>query len=236
MGYPTLFTAPGVRQFAEEVDAERQRQLAKFGDQHHPDGTGYEGSERHADFWRKRCEDAFADEEGTWGHVLLEEVFVAMAEADPARLRAELVQVAAVCAGWIADLDSRTTEGTRRVADETAATETQPPAAPVVCEGFVWIGQSFATCDRCGQPAWEHDGQDVAVEGAGPFDPRRTVRPWEPGQADAIRAKWEQPAAGARHDEPDHVCNTVQARGEMDEPLGYLICGYCGTPKNGARP
>ncbi|MGE9282302.1 hypothetical protein ACP4B2_27660 [Streptomyces rochei] len=121
------------------------------------------------------------------------------------------------------------------MADETAATETQPPATPVVCEGFVWIGQSFATCDRCGQPAWEHDGQDVAVEGAGPFDPRRTVRPWEPGQADAIRAKWEQPTAGARQGGADHTCNSIVARGEMDEPLGYLICGYCGTPKNGAR-
>ncbi|RSS92488.1 hypothetical protein EF919_18310 [Streptomyces sp. WAC02707] len=108
MSYPTIFTTPGVRQFAEEVDAERQRQLAKFGDQHHPDGTGYEGSQGHADFWRKRCQDAFADEEGTWGHVLLEEVFEAMAETDPARLRAELIQVAAVCAAWIADLDSRT--------------------------------------------------------------------------------------------------------------------------------
>ncbi|MEU3899761.1 hypothetical protein [Streptomyces sp. NPDC045251] len=45
----------------------------------------------------------------------------------------------------------------------------------------------------------------------------------------------EQPASGARQDEPDHVCNTVQARGEMDEPLGYLICGICGKPKSGAQ-
>ncbi|MEU7400730.1 hypothetical protein [Streptomyces sp. NPDC044948] len=40
---------------------------------------------------------------------------------------------------------------------------------------------------------------------------------------------------GAGQDEPDHVCNTVQARGEMDEPLGYLICGLCGKPKSGAQ-
>ncbi|WP_051858499.1 hypothetical protein [Streptomyces cellulosae] len=107
MNYPTLFTTPGLRSIAEEIDAERQRQLAKFGDQHHPDGTGYDGSDRHAGFWRQRCQDAFADGEGTWGHVLLEEVFEAIAEADQARLRTELIQVAAVCAAWINDLDSR---------------------------------------------------------------------------------------------------------------------------------
>ena len=73
----------------------------------------------------------------------------------------------------------------------------QTDATPVVCEGFQWIGQSFATCDRCGQPAWNHTGQDVPVKGAGLFDHRRTVRPWEPGEADAIRAKWGTPTAAA---------------------------------------
>lgn len=105
--YPTLFTTPGVKDFAEAIDTERQAQLAKFGDQHHPDGTGYDGSDGHADFWRQKCQRAFAEGEGTWGHVLLEEVFEAMAEADPARLRTELIQVAAVCAAWVADIDSR---------------------------------------------------------------------------------------------------------------------------------
>ena len=31
---------PGVAQHMTEVDTERQRQLAKWGEQHHPDGTG----------------------------------------------------------------------------------------------------------------------------------------------------------------------------------------------------
>ncbi|NUU26026.1 MAG: hypothetical protein HOV68_31685 [Streptomycetaceae bacterium] len=81
----------------------------------------------------------------------------------------------------------------RRMADgEQQTEEAKPePTAPPVCEGFVWIGQSLATCDRCGQPAWDHTGEEVPVEGAAPFDNRRTVRPWEPGQADRIRAKWE---------------------------------------------
>ncbi|MGW5175864.1 hypothetical protein ACWERY_16070 [Streptomyces sp. NPDC004082] len=78
----------------------------------------------------------------------------------------------------------------RRLADEAQQPETQAPEPPVVCEGFVWIGQSFATCDRCGQPAWDHAGRDAPVEGAVLFDTRRTVIPWEPGEADRIRAKW----------------------------------------------
>jgi hypothetical protein len=75
-------------------------------------------------------------------------------------------------------------------ADEAQQPETQAAEPPTVCQGFVWIGQSFATCDRCGQPAWEHAGRDAPVPDAGPFDTRRRVIPWEPGEADRIRAKW----------------------------------------------
>lgn len=44
-----------------------------------------------------------------WRDVLLEEVHEALAESDQDRLRAELLQVAAVCAAWISDIDSRPT-------------------------------------------------------------------------------------------------------------------------------
>ncbi|WP_203614489.1 hypothetical protein [Streptomyces rochei] len=222
MGYPTLFTTPGVRQFAEEVDAERQRQLAKFGDQHHPDGTGYEGSERHADFWRKRCEDAFADEEGTWSHVLLEEVFEAMAEADPARLRAELVQVAAVCAAWIADLDSRATEGTRRMADETATTETQAHAT-VRREVADDLRALFGNVVLKGQDGdWANVADYIAtgarIPACGSFYPHHTdtrcslakghrgshIAPWGTRtMAWPYGPSETQPAAGARQDGAD---------------------------------
>jgi hypothetical protein len=107
--YPTLFTTPGVKTFAEAIDQERQAQLKKFGDQHHPDGTGYDGSTGHADYWRDRCAAAFRDDEGTWGHVLLEEVFEAMAESDPQALRTELIQCGAVIAAWVSDIDRRPT-------------------------------------------------------------------------------------------------------------------------------
>lgn len=107
MSYPTLFTTPGVRQFAEEIDAERQRQLVKFGEQHHPDGTGQYPETVDADVARMACQGAAEGGYLDWLHILREEVAEAFAESDPAKLRAELVQVAAVCAAWIADLDSR---------------------------------------------------------------------------------------------------------------------------------
>ncbi|MGQ5576047.1 hypothetical protein [Streptomyces sp. ECR3.8] len=109
MSYPTIFTTPGVRAFAEEIDAERQRQLAKFGHQHHPDGTGSVPQQEAAALARMECEDAFGSGYGTWCHVLFEETREALAESDPAKLRAELIQVAAVCAAWIHDIDSRPT-------------------------------------------------------------------------------------------------------------------------------
>ncbi|MFD9443376.1 hypothetical protein [Streptomyces sp. NPDC060001] len=106
-------------------------------------------------------------------------------------------------------------------AGEQPDNETPEPEPPVVCEGFVWIGQSFATCDRCAQPAWDYDGADVAVEGAGPFDDRRTVRPWEPGEADAIRAKWAPPAVVPQPEEADRVVAHVLA---VHTDLQCLAC------------
>jgi len=105
--YPALFTTPGVRQFAEEIDAERQRQLQKFGDQHHPDGTGGSVHRYLADRYRTTVDRAASSGTECWRDILLEEAHEALAESDPGRLRAELVQIAAVCAAWIADLDSR---------------------------------------------------------------------------------------------------------------------------------
>jgi hypothetical protein len=108
MSYPTIFATPGVRQFAEDIDAERQRQLTKFGDQHHPDGTGNKSQQDDAERARRWCQDAFGSGYGTWADILAEEVAEAFAERDRAKLRAELLQVAAVCAAWVHDLDSRT--------------------------------------------------------------------------------------------------------------------------------
>jgi hypothetical protein len=123
MSYPTRFTTPGVRQLAEDIDAERQRQLAKWGEQRHPVIDPRDIPEcthpyyaSRADIWRQvneeratagrtvgRCSSC---PEGphthtAWDGILLEEVYEALAESDPVKRRAELVQVMAVCAAMI---------------------------------------------------------------------------------------------------------------------------------------
>lgn len=103
-----------------EVMDERCRQQAKWGQQNHPDGTGGEpgpsrsadSSDRlqalrreHAEASRVLCNHVFREGRGTWRHILREEVDEAIAEDDKARLRQELVQVAAVAVAWIEKLD-----------------------------------------------------------------------------------------------------------------------------------
>lgn len=95
-----------------EIAEERARQDARWGEQNHPDGTGqaYELStipELTADFAKQRCDSAFEGGTGTWEHILHEEFCEAMAEDDPVRLRAELLQTAAVAVHWIEALDLR---------------------------------------------------------------------------------------------------------------------------------
>lgn len=89
-----------------ELAAERARQDDKWGQQDHPDGTGPLALE-----WALRakemCQQAHQDGDQTWALVLEEEVAEACAEDDPHRLRAELVQVAAVAVAWIEALDRR---------------------------------------------------------------------------------------------------------------------------------
>lgn len=91
-----------------DIYAEQVRQFVKFGEQHREDGTGGPVMARRADEARACCEYLAKHGGADWRAVLLEEVFEAMAEDDPAKLRAELVQVAAVCATWVQDIDSRT--------------------------------------------------------------------------------------------------------------------------------
>lgn len=98
-----------------EVGVERERQFAKWGPQHHPDGSGacwpflMTGLSYGtlADTARIVCDDNAEHGEGTWADILLEELFEALAEEDTVKLRKELVQVAAVAAAWVEDIDSR---------------------------------------------------------------------------------------------------------------------------------
>lgn len=90
-----------------EVQRERQRQHAKWGEQNLPDGTGGPLTALFADAYRRACQAAAKDGRCTFHHILREEVFEAAAETDAAKLRAELVQVAAVAVQWIEALDRR---------------------------------------------------------------------------------------------------------------------------------
>lgn len=107
-----------------EVLEECRGQLEKWGLQNHPDGTGPLraspmvwgrladlNNEEFADSARKRTENDFDNGYGSWEHILTEEVFEAYAEDDQEKLRAELVQVAAVAVSWIRAINRRRNVG-----------------------------------------------------------------------------------------------------------------------------
>jgi len=107
---------PRVLSIVAEIVSERGRQDAKWGAPHDvPDGTGSGKRMLGRAFADIRDEvQAWVDraaEEGTstMSTVLLEEVFEALAESDEQKLRAELIQVAAVAAKWIQIIDERDT-------------------------------------------------------------------------------------------------------------------------------
>lgn len=127
---PPLFLTRATRAICDVI-AERKRQNLKWGEQNHPDGTGAAepvlldltvqlrllGDEPRNIMVIPAAELALAAQHAeqyaasagrsTWAHVLLEEVFEALAESDPVALRFELVQVAAVAAQWAEAIDRR---------------------------------------------------------------------------------------------------------------------------------
>lgn len=103
-----------------EIFHERRRQEARWGQQDHPDGTGTTWIEDLMPFaWRedraahiaflakKQCEHEARIGKSTWRGIALEEIAEAFAETDPVKLRAELVQAAAVLVNWIGAIDRR---------------------------------------------------------------------------------------------------------------------------------
>lgn len=91
----------------EEIHAERARQDKRWGEQNHPDGTGGIGARHAAIDARMRCQAAAKAGTLTWHDVLLEEFCEAIAEDDFGKLRAELIQVAAVAVAWAEAIDRR---------------------------------------------------------------------------------------------------------------------------------
>ncbi|HEY3479057.1 MAG TPA: hypothetical protein VGL02_09175 [Streptomyces sp.] len=98
-----------------EVADRRRQQDTTFGEQNHPDGTGPDVEltgllRRAADAAhtaRFTTELARAEGRLTWLHILREEVYEALAEAAPADLRDELLDVAATAVVWIEAIDRR---------------------------------------------------------------------------------------------------------------------------------
>jgi hypothetical protein len=119
MPYPTIL--PFAAAVLEEISHERGRQINKHGNQSHlPDGTGDDrhltrntglptyGTLAHV---ATAATDAASEGAGngtvTFADILVEEVFEALAESNADRLRAELIQTAAVCVQWVQAIDGR---------------------------------------------------------------------------------------------------------------------------------
>ena len=108
------------KRIAHQVLQECNKQVEKWGEQNHPclDQTllnrpggctpermcqHYEiPSEGRAKFM---CDNAFKTKQGTYSHILVEEVAEAISEQDPVKRREELVQVAAVAIAQIEKID-----------------------------------------------------------------------------------------------------------------------------------
>jgi hypothetical protein len=98
-GQYVVVPTAGAGKAAVAIGEERIAQNKKWGPQSHPDGTSKD--------W-ELIRDHLRD--------LCDEVYEAAAEIDYDRLRKELVQVAAVAAAWIEDIDNRTDELNGRAA------------------------------------------------------------------------------------------------------------------------
>lgn len=92
-----------------EIADERVRQDEKWGEQNHPDGTSVD-LENVARGMRAKCQSNADRGVLTFRDILEEELWEAYAEEDPALLRAELVQCAAVLVNWIGAIDRRKTK------------------------------------------------------------------------------------------------------------------------------
>lgn len=96
--------APATTAVLKDVADERRRQDAKWGEQNHPDGTGPDERRwavEQANAFRDICDTRAQMGVVTFADILLEEVYEALAEADPEKLVTELVQVSAVAVSWV---------------------------------------------------------------------------------------------------------------------------------------
>jgi hypothetical protein len=89
----------------EEVSHERMAQHKKFGKQDWPNGTCEPMDHANLQHARDAYTESLAAGTLSWREILTEEVAEVYAERNAARLKAELVQVAAVAIAWVECLD-----------------------------------------------------------------------------------------------------------------------------------
>ena len=89
-----------------EIKQERRRQDDKWGEQNHPDGTDTKWAVV-ANRMKAQCERKARDGKLTFRDIFEEEIWEAYAETDETKLRAELIQAAAVLVNWIGAIDRR---------------------------------------------------------------------------------------------------------------------------------
>ncbi|MEU6376770.1 hypothetical protein [Streptomyces sp. NPDC046909] len=115
---PAEASADALTLLLHEVRAERGRQDQRWGEQNHLDGTGPDvellpgwPARDLASAAQNICQRYAQMGIVTWRDIFGEEVCEALAESDPARLRAELVQAVSVGVAWIQAIDRRSRQG-----------------------------------------------------------------------------------------------------------------------------
>jgi hypothetical protein len=96
----------------KEILAEEVRQIGIWGEQNHPciGDISPEWVSEHFEIPTEEkakflCEEAFRNGEGTYAHIMVEEMSEAVNALNINSRRAELVQLAAVCVSWIKKID-----------------------------------------------------------------------------------------------------------------------------------
>lgn len=167
-----------------EVSRERERQQAKFGQQNCPDSDPVNwGRLIPPASQAKVVTDArFAAGGGTWADILVEEVAEAHDEADAGavdRLRAELVQVAAVAVAWIEAIDRRIVHTVNTVDLRAVSAETHavwPLADNYPLTEAVKLEQQLANVTDRPRQIIQPDGTvtDLVPDQDNPHHPRST--------------------------------------------------------------
>lgn len=120
----------------DEVHHERCRQVELWPNcEHLPDGTGGAGRGTYEVIAKNACNRAHREDRLTHAHVFEEEAMEVLNATEAKDLREELIQVMAVCAKWVADIDSRVVdEKLEAFADET-------PGDTAAAESILSIGR-----------------------------------------------------------------------------------------------